>query len=326
MEELRFGIIGSGGMAHARAERITRNPRGRLICVASRNPTTGQALAKAYGVPFLPDWQALIERGDVDALLVATHQGTHALMSLAALGAGKHVFTESPMALSMDDADAIIQRMQANGLALRVGHTSVLQNVHTLMKIEAGALGNLLLAVMHIHWNNDTRGEQLAGFHTEISGHPFFMGITLAFPIFDLCPDVTWVDAHCTFHNLDAAGAFDKCMASMQVGFANGGIGQVVYARGLAQPGSAWRRFLFSEGTLEYRQGEPHVRKATTAGEVSLPIPDVDAWQVEVDDFITGVLDGTPLLVSPEEARRVVVIGAEAVTSATEGRRVSLSV
>ena len=52
MDLLRFGIIGSGGMAHARAERIIKNPRSQLTCIASRNSSTGQALADTYGVPF----------------------------------------------------------------------------------------------------------------------------------------------------------------------------------------------------------------------------------------------------------------------------------
>jgi predicted dehydrogenase len=228
MEILRFGIIGSGGMAHARAERIVRNPRGQLVCVASRNPSTGQALAEAYDVPFLLDWQTLMAREDVDAVLVATHQDMHARMNLAALAAGKCVFTESPLALSVNDADTINLRARDNGLVLRVGHTSVLRSVHTLMKREAQGLGDLLLAVMHIHREDDTRSGSNAGFHTGSSGHPFFMATTLAFPLFDLRPDVAWVDADCTFRNLDTAGQFDICMATMQIGFSSSGVGPVV--------------------------------------------------------------------------------------------------
>ena len=98
-----------------------------------------------------------------------------------------------------------------------------------------------------------------------------------------------------------------------------------LYARGLAQPGSAGRRWVFSEGTLEYRESEARVCKATARGKVNLPIPDEDTWQVEVDDFIAAALDGTPLLVPPDAARRVVNIAAAAVTSAIEERRVTLS-
>ena len=82
MNLLRFGIVGSGKMAHVRAERIIKNPRAQLTCIASRNHSTGQELADAYGVPFLLDWRSLILHDHVDAVLVATHQNTHALMCL----------------------------------------------------------------------------------------------------------------------------------------------------------------------------------------------------------------------------------------------------
>ena len=47
MNLLRFGIVGSGKMAHVRAERIIKNPRAQLTCIASRNHSTGQELADA---------------------------------------------------------------------------------------------------------------------------------------------------------------------------------------------------------------------------------------------------------------------------------------
>ena len=324
MNLLRFGIIGSGGMAHARAERIIKNPRSQLTCVASRNPSTGQVLADACGVPFLPDWRSLISHAHVDAVLVATHQNTHALMCLNALQGGKHVFTESPMALCADDADALIQCVRDTNRILRIGHTSVLHSVHTIMKQEIGKIGKIMFAVMHVHWSEDTDSKQNVAFQTEVSGHPFFMGATLAFPLFDLCPEVAWIDAYSSFRNLDVAGRFDDCVATMQIGFAQGGIGQVIYARGLSQPGGGRRRFVGSLGSLEFRDGDPNVLKISTTGDVCLPLPDVDAWQLEVDDFIDAVLDGSPMLISPEAARCVVTIAEAAVASATEGQRIML--
>jgi len=321
---LRFGIVGSGGMAHARAKRIIKNPRSQLTCVASRNHSTGQELANAYGVPFLPDWRSLISHDHVDAVLVATHQNTHALISLNALQGGRHVFTESPMALCTDDADALIQCVRDTNRILRVGHTSVLHSVHTLMKQEIGKIGKIMFAVMHVHWSETVDPKQNAAFQTEVSGHPFFMGTTLAFPLFDLCHEAVWINAHSSFQNLDTTGRFDNCVATMQIGFAQGGIGQIIYARGLSQLGGGRRCFVGNLGSLEFQDGAPNILKISTTGEVCLPIPDVDAWQLEVDDFINAVLDGSPMLISPEDARQVVNIAEAAVTSATAGQRIML--
>jgi len=110
----------------------------------------------------------------------------------------------------------------------------------------------------------------------------------------------------------------------MQIGFAQGGIGQIIYARGLSQLGGGRRCFVGNLGSLEFQDGAPNILKISTTGEVCLPIPDVDAWQLEVDDFINAVLDGSPMLISPEDARQVVNIAEAAVTSATAGQRIML--
>ena len=324
MNLLRFGIVGSGEMAHARAKRIVKNPRSQLTCVASRNHSTGQALADAYGVPFLQDWRSLISRDHVDAVLVATHQNTHALMSLNALQVGKHVFTESPMALCTNDANTLIQYVQDTNQILRVGHTSVLHSVHTVMKQEIEKIGKIMFAVMHVHWSETKTPKQNSAFQMKVSGHPLFMGTTLALPLFDLCHEAVWIEAHSSFQNLDTIGEFDSCVATMQIGFAQGSIGQVIYARGLPQPGGGRRRFVGNLGSLEFQDDDPNILKISTTSEACLPIPIVDAWQLEVDDFVNAVLDKSPMLVSLESAQRVVAIAEAAVASATEGRRIIL--
>ena len=323
MNLLRFGIVGSGKMAHVRAERIIKNPRAQLTCIASRNHSTGQELADAYGVPFLLDWRSLILHDHVDAVLVATHQNTHALMCLNALQVGKHVFTESPMALSSNDADTLIQCVRETQRILCVGHTSILQSVHMVMKQEVDKIGDMMFAVMHIHWSEDSDKKNPA-LQMETTGHPFFMGTTLAFPLFDLCHKAIWVEANSSFRNLDTTGKFDSCVTTMQIGFAQGNIGQVIYARGLSQPGKSRRRFVGSRGSLEFQDNDSNVLKISSTGEVDIPIPATDTWQLEIDGVVNAVLEKSPMLVSLESARRIVTIAEGAITSQTEGRRIIL--
>ncbi|MBM4438306.1 MAG: Gfo/Idh/MocA family oxidoreductase, partial [Actinobacteria bacterium] len=121
---LRVGLIGSGGMAAARAERFAAHPACTLVALAGRNAATVHALASRWGVAALAGWRELVGRTDVDAVCIATHPDTHAAMAQAALAHGKHVFVETPLALDLADADAIVAAAQSRGRVVRVGLTS----------------------------------------------------------------------------------------------------------------------------------------------------------------------------------------------------------
>src|SRR5215218_4096720 len=110
MDRLRFAIVGSGGMAHARAAHIAQLEGAEVTQVAARNPMTGPPLATRCNAPFTLDWRQAVESPDVDAVFVTTHNDSHAQIALAALDAGKHVFVEYPLATSVEHADALVER------------------------------------------------------------------------------------------------------------------------------------------------------------------------------------------------------------------------
>ena len=97
-------------------------PGGHLVAVAegSRAP----ALAAEYGVPALPDTAAVLARDDVDAVLICTPHSTHRPLTLAAAAAGKHVYIEKPMAVTLADCDAMIAACRDAGVLLDVNHVT----------------------------------------------------------------------------------------------------------------------------------------------------------------------------------------------------------
>src|SRR5574341_938581 len=141
---LRVAIIGSGGMAYTRASHLAHDPRANLTCVSSRNPVTGRALASRYGVEYAEGWPEVVQRDPVDAVFVCTHNDSHAPMARAALAAGKHVFVEYPLALSLADADQLIELAGRQGRALHVGHDQAYAGWHLGLRDAAAALGRLL--------------------------------------------------------------------------------------------------------------------------------------------------------------------------------------
>lgn len=118
-DRLRIGLVGTGWIGRFHAESLaTRLPNTTLVAVADPNLEAAKSLRapKAYADP-----RALIDDADVDAVVISSPATTHTDLVIAAAQAGKHVFCEKPMALTLDDADRAIQAAEHAGVALQVG-------------------------------------------------------------------------------------------------------------------------------------------------------------------------------------------------------------
>ena len=90
------------------------------VAEGSRAP----ALAAEYGVPALADTAAVLARDDVDAVLICTPHSTHRALTEAAAAAGKHVYIEKPMAVTLADCDAMIAACRDARVLLDVNHVT----------------------------------------------------------------------------------------------------------------------------------------------------------------------------------------------------------
>ncbi|UEL35069.1 Gfo/Idh/MocA family oxidoreductase [Rhodococcus sp. C1] len=118
------GLIGAGWIGRFHGESVAlRIPGTRLVAVADPAPGAAASLiervspdARAY-----TDALELITDPTVEAVLISTPASTHTDLVVAAAEAGKHVFCEKPMALTLEDADRAIGACAANNVALQVG-------------------------------------------------------------------------------------------------------------------------------------------------------------------------------------------------------------
>jgi myo-inositol 2-dehydrogenase / D-chiro-inositol 1-dehydrogenase len=116
---LSFGLIGAGWIGSFHAETLGRRlPGARLAAVADPVPGAAERLSapRAYSDPL-----DLIADRSIDAVAICSPAATHADLVVAAAQAGKHVFCEKPMALTLDDADRAIDAAHTAGVALQVG-------------------------------------------------------------------------------------------------------------------------------------------------------------------------------------------------------------
>src|SRR3954454_1928922 len=122
-ELLGVALIGSGRMGSFHAETLARRlPGARLAAVADAAPGAADRLVGAVGAGRgYRDAAQLWDDPDVDAVVIATPARTHADLVVAATGAGKAVFCEKPMAVTLADADRAIDAARAAGVVLQVG-------------------------------------------------------------------------------------------------------------------------------------------------------------------------------------------------------------
>lgn len=122
MAKLRIGVVGCGDVAqHTYLPGLARLHReGVLEFVAVADSIEGRAaaLAQKHAVPHAYTGAAALLQSDVDLVVNLTPMQAHAEVTLAALAAGKHVYTEKPIATSLEDAQAIVASAQAAGLTV----------------------------------------------------------------------------------------------------------------------------------------------------------------------------------------------------------------
>jgi predicted dehydrogenase len=123
-KELGIAVVGSGRIGTLRARLAAKHPAVRFLAVSDKDPARAKALAEEAGADFYSaDNDAVIARPEVTAVFVSTPEGEHAAPVCKALELGKPVLVEKPLALSLNDADAILNTLKHTGGLLRVGYS-----------------------------------------------------------------------------------------------------------------------------------------------------------------------------------------------------------
>lgn len=122
-EKLRVGILGLGMAGGFMAPIVASHPRTTLTCAADLDPALRDRFIAHTGLPAYEDAAALFNSNNVDVVYIATPHQYHAEQTIRALQAGKHVVVEKPMALSLQECDAMINAASSTNRILIVGHT-----------------------------------------------------------------------------------------------------------------------------------------------------------------------------------------------------------
>jgi predicted dehydrogenase len=177
---IRIGIVGAGQFARARQlPAFLAMPGVKVVGVCNQRRESSSRVAREFDIPRLfGNWEDLIESDDVDAVVIGTWPYLHCPITLAALDAGKHVLTQSRMAMNAREAQRMLERsLECPSLATMVvpspygmvgdafvrslvadGYLGTLREVHV-----TGLAGDLADPTIALSWRQMTR---YSGFNT----------------------------------------------------------------------------------------------------------------------------------------------------------------
>jgi predicted dehydrogenase len=122
--ELGIAVVGAGRIGTLRARLAAKHPCVKFIAVSDLDPGRAQALAEQTGADFHSGNNfEVIERPEVNAVFVSTPEGEHSAPVRRALELGKPVLCEKPIALTLKDADDMLETLRRTGGKLRIGYS-----------------------------------------------------------------------------------------------------------------------------------------------------------------------------------------------------------
>ncbi len=141
---LRFGLLGAGRIGQIHGRNIAAAADARLLAIADVDRKAAAALAESTGAE-VRDAEAIIDAGDIDAILIGTPTDTHADLIEAGARAGKAVFCEKPVDLASSRVESCLKVVEAAGIPLMIGFNRRFDpNFAALQaRVASGAVGSV---------------------------------------------------------------------------------------------------------------------------------------------------------------------------------------
>lgn len=173
MTPLTVGIIGTGNISDAYLRAAPRFPVLNILACADANPEVAAAKAAAWNIEAL-SVDALLADPRIDIVLNLTTPQHHVPVGLAALNAGKHVYAEKPLAVTLADAVRLADAAQQSGLRVGSAPDTFLGGSHQTARaaLDAGAIGAVVAGSAHMMVAGHERWHPNPDFYYQPGGGP----------------------------------------------------------------------------------------------------------------------------------------------------------
>ncbi len=117
MDKIRVAVIGTGFVGRVHVENVRRQTDAELVAIADQNAALARQFGQALGIErAVGDYHELLDDPSIDAVHVCTPNHTHLPIARDAIAAGKHVICEKPLALSVAEAQSLLEQARARGV------------------------------------------------------------------------------------------------------------------------------------------------------------------------------------------------------------------
>lgn len=346
MDLVRVGIIGYGYAGRAFHSYLVPLSKGlALEAIVSSSPDKRQRITQDRGCRAVASVDELLADPAIDLVVLATPHDTHADLAIRALRAGKHVVTDKVMALTTEEADAMIAAARTSGRMLSVFHNRRWDWDYQTVRhvIGEGLLGKPYLfecAVMQDRlpggWRRDP--ERSGGMLHDWGAHLIDHGLSLV--------SSKVVEVFCSVVHATADVAVGN-LAKLVLRFEDGTLYEVCLGNMARQSKPRWfvlgdrgslrkegldpQEVAMNRGNIDAATEDPALRAVvrTKLGDLSAEIV-VDSvrssWRSYYDNISAHLNEGAPLAVTAESARRVVAVLDAAAAAIRGGHGVSVSI
>ena len=331
---LKMGLIGAGRIGRLHAEHLTsRIPSAELVMVADAFEEVARKTAERYDIPLATqDYRALLDRPDIQAMVICSSTDTHAQIIEEAAQAGKHIFCEKPIALDLPSIDRALDAVKRAGVKLQIGFNRRFDANYRRVRqaVEKGEIGQPL--VIHII-SRDPAPPPVeyirvsGGIFLDMTIHDFDM---TRFLIGSEVEEIFVLANAMSNPVIAAAGDSDNTVIMLQ--FTNGVIGTISNSRHAVYGYDQRVELLGSAGAISTGNDYPNTAIISDARSVRRDLPlyffverYAESFVSEMAAFVDAVLQDTPVPVTGYDGRVPVVMALAARKSLIEHRPVRLS-
>jgi 1,5-anhydro-D-fructose reductase (1,5-anhydro-D-mannitol-forming) len=333
--EIGWGLIGASRIAERWVGPAIRSVAGcRLAAVASSSIGRAESLAELLSIPrAYGAVDAVLADPDVDAVYVSSHNAMHAEQVVQAAKAGKHVLCEKPLALTVGDAQAMIEACQAARVVLATNHNKrQAPTLRTLRElVEAGEVGAPTAARVSFTTllPEDLRSWRL-GQHSDGGG----VILDLAVHDVDALRFILGDEVEEVIAFASGAGTSSGCRAednSMALLRFKAGTLAVLHDSFTLPHSETAVEIHGSAGTIlavncmgDTPGGNVYLKRAGHIDEISLG-PRRNLYEATVEDFLQAIITGAPPACSGQDGLRSLAVAQAIIRSTRDGRRISVA-
>lgn len=330
MGKLGVGVLGVGEMGQRHAENLRRLvPDARLVAVADVDGARAARVAHDLEIELSFDRPgALLERKDIQAVVVATPDKYHAQAIQSAAAAGKNILCEKPLAINLGDAHSALEAVSKAGVQLQIGFMRRYDPAYAaaMQRIEGGEIGD---PVIFKSVGRDKDAPPLSYYQASLNGMVFFNNTIHDFDLarWLMRDEVAEVQAYGTVAIRPEVAKYGDFVASVvNLKYRRGAIGNIESYVQAIYGYDVRTEIVGSKGSIFVGSlyNSPYI--SLTSGGSNRTLRDyfltrfADAYLGEMRDFVRNILQSRPVSVPGEDGLRAVEIAVAAETSCLQAK------